>query len=58
MLRSAPRLDFFSSCRNIQLVVFRAESIVTCYTAITIDYLDLNNVFGMLPEAMEIEAKQ
>ena len=53
---------FFSSCRNIQFRVFCAEifilwcieqkywsCIVTCYTAITIDYLDLNNVFGMLP---------
>ena len=58
------QLILFSSCRNIQFGVFRAEIFilwcivqkywsgivfVTCYTAITIDYLDLTNVSGMLP---------
>ena len=30
----------------------------TCYTAITIDYLDLTTFSGMLPEAMKNEVKQ
>ena len=54
-------LIFFFSRRNIQFGGFCAEifilrcivqkywsGIVTCYTAITIDYLDLTNVSGML----------
>ena len=52
----APLRIIFFSCENIQFGVFRAEifipwcivqkywsGIVTCYTAITIDYLDLTN---------------
>ena len=34
------------------------SDIVTCYTAITIDYLDLTTFSGMLPEAMKNEVKQ
>ena len=55
-------LIFFLLCRNIQFGVSCVEifiswsivqkywsGIVTCYTAIRIDYLDLTNVSGMLP---------
>ena len=34
------------------------SGIFTCYTVITIDYLDLTTFSGMLPEAMKNEVKQ